>query len=155
MAAVTTAVVAGLGVGLSLYGQQQQKKAYEAAANANAADAEENARLAREKAQEDARIFRLSFRRDQERNKAQIGASGVKVEGSPAEVLHDNAAMAERDYQNILRFGEQQRSSYLRQAGMHRTTGRMQMRAMNVQSAATLLQGANQVYDTGSRSGAW
>lgn len=155
MAAITAAVVAGAGVALTVYGMQEQKKAAKKAGRLNAEDAEENARLSMERAKEDARMFRVSFRRDQEANKAAIGASGIKMEGSPLEVLYDNAAAAEHDYQNILKGGEQQRDSYLRQARMFRSGAAAAGRAADIGSAAAVLQGANQVYGTGQKSGAW
>lgn len=155
MAAITAAVVAGAGVALSVYGMQEQKKAAKKAGRLNAQDAEENARLSMERAKEDARMFRVSFRRDQDENIAAIGASGIKLEGSPLEVLHDNASAAEQDYQNILRGGEQQRDSYLRQARMFRSGAAAAGRAADIGSAATVLKGASDVYSTGQKSGAW
>jgi hypothetical protein len=155
MAAVTTAVVAGASVLLTVYGQQEQKKAALKAAKLNAQDAEENARLTTIQAAEDARQFRLSFRRDQAKNVAAIGASGIKQEGSPLEVLQDNASMAEKDYQNIVAGGEQRRASYMRQARMYRQGGAAAARSADIQSAASILKGANDVYSTGQKSGAW
>jgi hypothetical protein len=155
MAAVTTAVVAGAGILLSVHAQQEAKKANQKAADMNAADSERNAELARLQGEEDARQFRLSFRRDQARNIAQVGASGVKMEGSPLEVLQDNVISAERDYQNIKAGGAQQRESYLRQAGMYRQGGKAMGEAADIGTAATVLNGAAQVYGTGTKSGAW
>lgn len=155
MAAITTAVVAGAGTLLTVYGMQQQKKANQRAANLNAQESERNAQLSAQQAEEDARQFRLSFRRDQARNVAAIGASGIKMEGSPLEVLQDNAAGAERDYQNIKAGGEQQRQSYLRQAQMYREGGKAQAEAADIGSAAALLRGASSTYGTGQKSGAW
>lgn len=155
MAAVTTAAVVGAGVLLSFYGQQEQAKAAKRAGDLNAADAEENARLARLRAIEDEKQFRISFRRDQGRNVAAVGASGVRQEGSPLEVLQDNAAMAEHDAQNILALGRQQQASYLRQAQMYREGGAAAQRTGQIMGAATLLKGAGDVYSTGAKSGAW
>lgn len=148
-------VVAGAGVLMSYHGQQEQAKAARKAGKLNAADAMENARLAKERALEDERMFRLSFRRDTGRNVAAIGASGVKMEGSPLEVLQDNASSAERDALNIRAGGDQQRDSYLRQAQMYRDGASATARAAQVQGAATLLAGASNTYGTGQRSGAW
>lgn len=155
MAAITTAAVATVGVGLSIYGQQQQKKAAKRAGELNALDAEENAALSMERAKEDARIFQMTFRRDEARNKVGVAASGIKMEGSPLEVLQDNASNAEKDYQTIIKGGEMQRAAYKRQAQMFREGASATGRAMDIQSAATLLQGANSVYGTGQKSGAW
>jgi hypothetical protein len=155
MAAVTTAVVAGAGVLMSAYGMQQQAKAAKKAGKLNAEDAIENARLAEERAQEDERQFRLSFRRDTARNVVAIGASGIKQEGSPLEVLADNATSAERDAQNIRRGGEIQRDSYLRQAKGFRQGANSAAAAAQVQGAASILKGASDTYTTGRQSGAW
>lgn len=155
MAAVTTAVVVGAGVLLSAYSMQEQKKAAKKAASLNAKDAEANAALSEQQAIEDERQFRLSFRRDQARNVAQIGASGIKQEGSPLAVLQDNASMAERDAENIRAGGVQQRNSYLRQAQMYREGGAAAARAADVGTAATLLRGAGDTYNAGTKSGAW
>lgn len=155
MAAITTVAVAAVGVGLTVYAQQEQKKAAQRAAKLNAQDAEENARLAQERALEDARQFKLSFRRDNARNVAAIGASGIKQEGSPLEVLQDNATMAEQDYQNIVKGGMQQRDAYMRQARMYREGGAAAGRVADIQSAAAVLNGAASVYGTGQKSGAW
>lgn len=155
MAAITTAVVAVAGVGMSYYGQQQAGNAARRAGELNAQDAEENARLSVLRAQEDERQFRLSFRRDQSSNVAAIGASGIKQEGSPLEVLQDNASGAERDANNIRAGGEQSRQSYLRQARGYREGARAAGEAANIQGAATLLSGAVSAYKTGNESGAW
>ncbi len=154
MAAVTTAVVAGAGVLMAYYGSQQQAQAQKRAGRLNAQDAEENARLAQERAAEDERQFKVSFRRDTGSNLAAIGASGVKREGSPLEVLQDNAASAERDVINIRRGGEAQRDSYLRQANIYRQTGNAQSNATQISGAANLLSGAAGTYSTASKSGA-
>ncbi len=155
MAAVTTAVVVGAGVALSYYGQVEAGKAAKRAGELNAQDAEENARLARQRALEDERQFRLSFSRDQGANVAAVGASGVRQEGSPLEVLQDNAAMAEHDAQNIRAGGQQQVASYMRQAQIYRAGGQAANNAAQVQGAATLLKGAGDTYTTGQKSGAW
>lgn len=155
MAAITTAVVAGAGALMSFHGQQQQAKAAKRASKLNAQDAEENARLAQERAQEDERQFRLSFRRDQASNVAAVSASGVKLEGSPLEVLRDNAISAEQDAINIRRGGEITRESYQRQARAFRQGARDTSRAANIQGAASLLSGASNTYSTGRQSGAF
>lgn len=155
MAAITTAAVVGAGVLMSFYGQMEAGKAAARAGELNAHEAEENARLSRERAIEDERAFRTSFRRDEGRNVAAIGASGVKQEGSPIEVLQDNAASMEHDALNIRKFGAQTAAAYQRQANMFRETGAAGERAGNIAGAATLLRGAGDTYTTGQKSGAW
>jgi hypothetical protein len=155
MAAITTAAVVGVGVLMTYYGQQEQAKAAERAGELNAEDAKKNAYLAEQRAAEDERQFRLSFKRDQARNVAAIGASGIKMEGSPLEVLQDNASMAERDANNIRQGGAQARDSYLRQAQMYREGGQAARRTGEIMGAATLLKGAGSTYSAGTQSGAW
>jgi len=155
MAAITTAVIAGAGALMSFHGQQQAAKAGKNAAKLNAKESELQAEQARQQAKEDEQAFRLSFRRDQGRNRVAIGASGVKMEGSPLEVLQDNAAMAEQDAINIRRGGERQRSTFLRQASAFRQSGRATARAGRTQGAASLLSGAADTFITGKKSGAF
>ncbi len=155
MAAITTAVVVGAGTLLTVYGQQEQKKAAQRAADLNSQQSEKNAQLAAQQAEEDARQFRLSFRRDNARNVTAIAASGIKMEGSPLEVLQDNAAGAERDYQNIKAGGEQAAENYRFQGQMYREGGAAAGRAADISSAAALLNGAGSTYTAGTKSGAW
>lgn len=155
MAAVTTSAIAGVGVLMSAYGAQQQAKAARRASKLNAEESEENARLTAERAIEDERQFRLSFRRDQAKNKVAIAASGVRLEGSPLEVLQDNASAAEADAQNIRRGAAITKDMYTRQARAYREGGAAASQAGNINSAATLLQGAAQTYTTGRQAGAW
>lgn len=139
----------GAGTIASAIGAGQEARASARAAKNNAREAELNARLAIERAQEDERQFRLSFRRDEGRNITAVGASGIKLEGSPIEVLRDNAANAERDAQNIRRAGELERSSYLRQAKNFKRAAKDARKAGDLAIASTLLSGAGQIY--GSR----
>lgn len=155
MAAITSAVVVGAGTLLTVYGQQEQKKAALRAGQLNAEQAEKNAVLAQQQADEDARQFRLSFRRDNERNITAVAASGIKMEGSPLEVLQDNAANAERDYQNIKAGGEQAAENYRFQGQMYREGASAAGRAADIASAATILNGAGSTYSAGTKSGAW
>lgn len=155
MAAITAAAVVGAGTLLSIYGQQEKKKAALLAGDLNAAEAEKNAQLTEAQAAEDERQFRLSFRRDEARNVAAIGASGIKMEGSPLEVLQDNAANAERDAQNIKAAGVQKADAYRRQGKMFKLEAQSSAKAADIGSAVALLQGAGNTYSAGQKSGAW
>lgn len=155
MAAITTAVVVGAGALMTYYGQQEQAKAAQRAGELNAEQSEKNAQLAAQRAAEDERQFRLSFRRDNARNVVAVAASGVKMEGSPLEVLQDNASMMERDANNIRAGGQQQVDAYRFQGKMYREGGDAAQRVGQIQGAATLLNGASNTYSAGSKSGAW
>lgn len=155
MAAITSAVIAGAGLLMAYEGNRQEKNAKVRAGKMNAADALRNARIAREQALQDEKMFRLSFRRDQAANVTSIAASGVKLEGSPLEVLQNNAALAEGDALRIRQGGDINVESYRRQARNFRAGGAAAGRAGEIQGAAILLQGAGSVYNTGTRSGAF
>lgn len=146
-AATAAAIIAGVGAAVSFYGAQEEARAAQRAARLNAQSAERNAMLAREKAAEDEKMFRLSFRREQESNIAQIAASGVKLEGSPMEVLRDNAAQAEGDALRIRKYGEIERESYLRQAHAFRVGGKNAQTAGQIGGAAALIGGAKNYYE--------
>ncbi len=147
MAAVTTSLLVA-GTVAQLYGQQQQAKAGKAAARQNERDAQINAQQAMERAKEDERQFRVSFRRDTGANVAAISASGIKQEGSPLEVLRDNAAGAEQDAINIRKGGEAERGAYLRQAAGFRSERRAISNMAPIQGAATLLSGGADIAKT-------
>jgi len=155
VAAITTAVVAVGGAAMSFEGQRQAGKANKRAGELNAWEAGKQAQFARQQAQEDEKQFRLSFRRDQSSNVAAIGASGIKQEGSPLEVLRDNTASAETDAINIRRGGERSRSSFLRQASAFREGARASGRASAFSSAGSLLSGASNIVSTGRQAGAF
>jgi hypothetical protein len=133
----------------------EEGRAAERAAKFNAAQAEKNARQAQERAIEDERAFRLSFRREQASNVTSIAASGVKLEGSPLEVLQDNAAMAEQDALKIRKYGALQAEAFRSEAQGYRMGGSAARRAGNIGGAANLLTGAANTYEVGQKSGAW
>jgi hypothetical protein len=98
-------------------------------------------------------MFRLSFNRDQGANVAAIGASGIKMEGSPLEVLRDNAANAESDALRIRKGGEIEAESFRRQARNLRQGGRAARQAGDIGAAAGLLQGSVQGYSAYKQAG--
>jgi len=155
MAAMTTAIIAGAGVAMQAYSSVQAGKAAKKAAKLNAQDAMINAEQAQQQALEDERQFRLSFKRDQARNVTSIAASGIKMEGSPLEVLQDNAAMAEGDALRIRQGGQMAADAYRRQAKIFKAGGQASERAGYISGASDLLKGGVDVYNVGQKSGAW
>lgn len=145
MAAVTSVVVAGVGLAMTAYGQAAQGNAAQISANYNSMINERNARLSREKAAEDEKQFRVSVRKQQGSNVARLGASGVNLEGSPLEVLRENARNAEHDAMAIRFAGEQEREKYLTEARFNRTSGQSAARAANLGATAQVLYGAGDV----------
>lgn len=150
MAAITSAVVAGAGALMSMEGARAEASAASFAGRMNADEAARQAKLAEEKAIEDEKQFRLSFRRDVASNEASISVSGIKLEGSPMEVLRDNAAMAEEDAQRIRRGGDRQRDSFRRQATGFRFGAQSAKRAGRTAVAGEALGGAGRILDSGA-----
>jgi hypothetical protein len=91
-----------------------------------------------------------AYERDRERHRqelaqsaarAQAGASGVALTGSPAEVLSANARQGELDVQ-AMRYGTQLRSNALNtQAGISQFSGKQARQASYIAGASTLLSG--------------
>lgn len=139
MAAVTSAIVGGVALAGSIAGSQMQADAARQAGEFNAQTAEENARLAKEKAVEDERRFRNMVRKQYGSNVASIAKSGIRLEGSALQVLRENARVAEEDAINIRRGGDIERARFLTEARFQRVTGSMGAAAANIQGAADTL----------------
>lgn len=150
MAAIAAAVTAGAGALMSMEGARAEASAESFAARMNADEASRNAKLAEERAIEDEKQFRLSFRRDQAADVAAVSASGVKLEGSPLEVLRENAAAAEQDAQRIRRSGDRQRDSFRRQASGFRFGAQSIERAGRSAQAGAVLGGAANILKSGA-----
>lgn len=147
------AALIGVGTLLQYNAQKAASRSEAMASRLNAEEAERNAVLAKQRAEEDQRVFRASFRRDQAYNIASVGASGVKLEGSPLEVLRDNVTKMEEDALNITRRGQIEKESYLRQAGAYRLGAKFASQAGNLRAGASLLSGAVDTISAVNRSG--
>lgn len=145
MAAITSTVVAGVGLAMSAYGQAAQGNAAQISANYNAMVNERNAKLAKEKAVEDEKQFRISVRKSQASNVARLGKSGVRIEGSPLEVLKENARNAESDAISIRMQGTMAREQFMQEATFSRRSGASAARAANMGAASQLLAGSGDV----------
>lgn len=139
--------IALLGIGLSvggalMQGQQQQQmanmqaKAYEQQAQADAQAS------AFEQAQERKKQDLL-----QAQARAQVGASGVAVTGSPTEVLAANAAQNQLDLKAI-QYGSQLRQNSLQtQADISRFSGKQAKTASIFKAGSNLVSGISGLYD--------
>ena len=78
--------------------------------------------------------------------RAQVGASGVALSGSPTEVLAANARQGQIDIQAI-RYGSQLRQNQLRtQAGISRFEGRQARAASTIGAAGAVVGGLANAY---------
>lgn len=139
--------IALLGIGLSVAGsvasgaQQQQMANYQAKAYEQQAQADAQAsafEAAQEKKKQD--LLQASAR-------AQVGASGVAVAGSPTEVLSANAVQNQLDLKAI-QYGSQLRQNSLRtQADISRFSGKQAMTGGIIKAGGNLVSGLSNLYD--------
>jgi cytochrome c biogenesis factor len=133
----------GLSVGGALMEGQQQKQMADMQAKAYEQQAQADAQAA-------------SFEQAQERHKqdllqatarAQVGASGVAVTGSPTEVLAANARQNQLDIKAI-QYGSQIRQNNLNtQASISRSSGKQAQTASIFKAGSNLVGGLSKIYD--------
>lgn len=117
-----------------LAGAQQQQAATVAAANYNAKTAMEDAVIAREQAQAEAKQITRSNLLRLGSLRAAAGASGVTASGSVIDVVGDLVTQGELAYQNALYIGE------LKARGFESDAHLESLRAQSAYSAASLIQ---------------
>lgn len=117
---------------VAVAGSIQQSQQAKAAAKYNQQVAENNAIAARSKAAADAAAQNRQARMKLGAMRANYGASGITMEGSPIEVMAQSAAMAELDRQNILYGGE------INAVGFSNTSNLEGARATNIQNSMLL-----------------
>lgn len=135
-----------LGVGLagsavSAMGMIQQGKAAERAANYNAAIAENNATLAKNKALAEETMVRNRTARQVGTAGAAIGASGITVEGTPLDVLAETVQLGELDALTTRWKGTVEASGFKDNAVLERMQGKAAMKNAQWGAAGTLLSG--------------
>lgn len=140
----------GIGGFLGAVGDLKAGAAAENAGLHNAAIDEQNAVWAREKAKNDERALDISSRKQIGQARANYGASGVEVSGSPLDILQESAVAAKKDALNIRFQGEQQYYSYMNQAYMDRMQGKTAKEASYYSAAGTFLSGASKAASSGS-----
>ena len=117
---------------VSTIGQIQQSSAASQAAEYNAAVARNNALAARQQAAANADALERKSRNVIGSSRMNYAASGVSLEGSPLDVLEEQAMMAELDRQNTIYSGE------LKAIGFQNEAQIEDMRAKNARSAGAI-----------------
>jgi hypothetical protein len=135
------AMVAAIGLGLQVASGIASGIQEGQAAEYNAKQATENARLARENSQEEARMQNVFSRKVLGQMRADVGASGLRFEGSAKDVYAASAAEAERDYRKILSQGEAQARGYEGSASLYSSRAASAPWAGAVSAAGTLFSG--------------
>lgn len=131
---------------VSAIGSMQAGKASKDASEQNAQFAEQNAAIARDKANFDATQQQREGAQLMGRARAQIGKSGVAYEGTPIDLMADNAAQIELDNLAIRYGGELAARGFLNQADISRREGRAAQQASYFGAATSLLKGASAAY---------
>lgn len=141
MAAASSIAIGAMAAGglMSASGSAKQGAAAQEAGIYNQVMAEENAKRAIERAKEDERQFRISVRHQQASNRAAVAKSGVKLEGSPMEVLRANARKAEEDAIAIRMSGFDQAQGLRNQGEMEYRRGRAAFKGGQMQAYGQLL----------------
>lgn len=123
-------------------GAIQSAQASASASEFNAQVADNNAVIAEQNAAAEARRQRRAAGRQAARSRAQIGAAGVALEGSPLDVLEDQAMEAELDALNSLYGGRLQATNYRSQAQLDRASARSARTQGFISAGTSLLNGA-------------
>ena len=142
MALPLLALLSGAGAIASYAAANESAEAELRAGEINAKNSEQNAALALEQARDEERQFRRQFRREVGSNTAAVGASGVRMEGSAAEVMRDNAQRAAEDAIRIRRGGRAKHNAFMREADATRRGAADRSRAAKIGGIAKLLGGA-------------
>ena len=131
-----------LSAAVGALGAIQQARSSAAASEFNAQVADNNAITAEQNAAADERQQRRTASREAASSRARIGAAGVSLEGSPLDVLEDQALEAELDALNLRYGGKLQASNYRSQAQLDRSRARSAKTQGFISAGTSLLNGA-------------
>lgn len=132
-------IVMVAGAAMSAIGQLQQAQTAKAVGRYNQQLGERNAAIARDQTASEIVRQQRTARRVQGAARAAYGASGVTMEGSPLDVLEDNATQAELDTLTLKYRGELRARGYEQAGSMARFEGDQAARAGRLRAASTLL----------------
>jgi hypothetical protein len=130
---------------LSAAGMVQSASAQASAKKAQAAQAERAALISRQQAAAEEEKQRRLSRRAQGSAVANVGASGITLEGSPLDVLEDSAMEEELDALTIRYNGEIGAMTYESEAAMARSGAAAARTAGYYGAASSLLSGAAKI----------
>lgn len=137
-------ILSGVAIGAPIAGGLQQASGIRQQARAEGAAASFNAKQSREQGAAEAARIRRAGRRELARQRLRVGASGVRLEGSPLELIAANAAEVEREAMNAQIAGANN-------AALDEARGKNAKRAGRVGAASALLSGGLQAAGTASR----
>lgn len=140
------AAAGAAGAGISFLGAMYQGQQAQQQANFNAAVAEKNARLSKQKAAVDEQRSRVASKKQLGSIRAGYAASGVNLEGTALDVLSESAATAELDALTIRYGGEMESQAFSEQAVQDRRAGEAAKTGSYMSGAGSLLMGGAQAY---------
>ncbi len=123
-------------------GAIQEARASSAASEFNAKIADNNAIVSEQNAAAEEKRQRRMAGRQAANSRVAIAASGVRLEGSPLDVLEDQALEAELDALNLRYGGQLQASNYRSQAQLERSAARSARTQGFLSAGTSLLDGA-------------
>ncbi len=130
------------GVGMSAAGQHQAGEAQAAWLKYDSALAKREAEITEKKTSYEVASFRRQGEKFKAEQRATVGASGVRLEGSPLEVLAETASEIERDALMTRYAGKVEEKRYMAQSALLKTQGKYAKKAANLGALTTLLTGA-------------
>ena len=141
MAAAIPFLIIG-GAVISAAGAMSAAKAQAAAANYNAQQSTTNAQTALDQARANVDSHQRQASQVQGSLIANVGASGVTMEGSPSDVLRMSVANASLDEQNMLYAARVKATGYYNDAALNRFSGKTAIQQGYYNAASSLLTGA-------------
>ena len=150
--AMAAPFVMAAGAAVSAISAIQQGKAAKAAAKFNAKVAEQNAAIALEDADYQARVKdRETYLRLGAIRAAQGHAGGAAGEGSVLDILSEAAAMGEEEKQRILYAGQLRARGFENTAELEEFSGKTAMTGAYLKAGSELLSGGFKAYDAYKR----
>lgn len=131
----------------SVYGAIQSANAEASAAKYNAKVADQNANIARQQAAADEDRQRRIAAKTMGGIRANYGASGVTLEGSPLDVIEESAANAKLDELNIRYNGELQAMGFQNTANLDRSRAANAKTSGYLTAGSALLVGGSKSYN--------
>jgi hypothetical protein len=130
------------GIGMQTAGAYQAGRAQEAWLKYDAAKAVREAGITEKKRSYEVASFRRQGERFKAGQRAAVGASGVKLEGSTLETLAETASEIERDALMLRHTGKVEEQRYLMQAKELKAQGKYARKAGTLKAISTLVSGA-------------
>lgn len=140
------ALLMGAGVGLSAFGMYANAQAQKAQMEFNARQRMVDAEIALRTADENARLLRKHGRALTGKQRTQYAISGVRMEGTPLEVMASTIENIEIDAINQRAAGRFGASQTELQAGFEKSMGSSAGMAGTIGAAGSLLSGGAQTY---------